>query len=113
MKKTIILFAAIAAISVLVAFTNSENQQEILSVRVTEKFAMSGTMWKSELIVIEPNREAIVKTELGSLPKENISNLSLINKTLNEISAKGWKLQGISTSSSDSQQLVTLYTFVR
>lgn len=113
MKTIAAIISTILLVILIVSFKPSDSSLEILTVRVSEKVQMSGVIWESEIIIAEPNQETKRISELGKLPKDNFSNLTTINNTLNQITAKGWKLNGVTSAAFDIQELVTIYTFTK
>jgi hypothetical protein len=113
MKKIIFTCGLIGMLILINSFTNSETSHELLTVKVTEKYYFSARhVTGSGIVVSEPGQEATEITALGELPTDNLQNQGIINKALNRITLKGWKLQSQSFGSNDIEQ-VTLYTFTK
>ena len=111
MKNFTILTMITAVIIIASSFSNTEASQQILTMRVSEGFALTG----GEILIAEPNEPV---KDYGDLGSNRDNNLMTINKCLNLITSKGWKLGAVSCSSIGSAvnnvtPLVTIYTFTK
>jgi hypothetical protein len=115
MKNLFIPLTIVAVIFVVSAFSNAENTQQVLTVRVNER--MGALDHESEILVAEPGQPVKDFGDLGNLLRDNGSNIVEVTKCLNLVTSKGWKLAGIAcsnlSSGVNSEQLITIYTFTK
>ena len=110
--KIMTVVGVIAIASLLLAFvtTSPENEgnEKILSVRVFESQGFSF------MVIVDENgkQETVELAKLVAKKDPQISNIVLINKALNDIGTKGYKLVAQS-GGNDVYCITTTYTFVK
>jgi len=106
-KKITLVVGLIIATLLVLAFVNKPAEQSILTMRVVE--ATAGT--NSSISIVDENGK-LEKIELGKPTKDISVNMVKINKALNSIIERGYRL--VSTAGSgDNYVIVTTYTFVK
>jgi hypothetical protein len=109
-SKNNLLFIALLAIGSFMTLGFSGNEpdnEEIITVRTTE--VLSG-VWDNSMTTVYANGE-VEKVELEKLKFRNLStNLTTVNKHLNSLASKGYKLISVAGGNGDGI-IVTTYTF--
>ena len=112
--KIMTVVGVIAIASLLLAFvptSPNEGNEKILTVKVIEA---QGAFLGSFIIIVDENgeQETVELERLVAKKSPFINNVVQINKTLNSIADKGYKL--VSQSGGNDQYcLTTVYTFVK